>query len=148
MSGLKTTRWGAAATVMLTVLSLSAAQADTYHFTDVLRSHGHERSQSAKLADFRSCGASGSRFSGNMTAFEQCMRARGWMVDRYTPDPKPRVGATKSSSTYIDPYTAGMSAALRSATRRKALCAIRTGTDSIVLGPASCPFARTGRSIR
>jgi hypothetical protein len=108
MSGLKTTRWGAAATVMLTVLSLSAAQADTYHFTDVLRSHGRERSQSAKLADFRSCGASGSRFSGNMTAFEQCMRARGWMVGHYTPDPKPRVGATKNSSTYIDPYT-GMS---------------------------------------
>jgi hypothetical protein len=105
MPGLKTTRWGAAETVMLTVMSLSAAQADNYHFKDVLRPHGHERRQSAKLADARSCGASGSHFSGNMTVFERCMGARGWVVDHYTPDPKPPVGATTDSSTLIDPDT-------------------------------------------
>jgi hypothetical protein len=35
------------------------------------------------------------------------MRAHGWVVDRYSPDPKPRVSAGKSP-TYIDPDT-GMS---------------------------------------
>ncbi len=108
MSGLKATRPSAAATAMLTVLLSSATQADTYHFKDVLRPHGHERSLSAKFADGRSCGASGSRFSGDVTAFEQCMRPHGWVVDHYTPDPKPSVGATQTSSTYIDPDT-GMS---------------------------------------
>ncbi len=43
-----------------------------------------------------------------MTAFEQCMRPHGWVVDHCTPDPKPSVGATQTSSTYIDPDT-GMS---------------------------------------
>ena len=108
MPGQKAIRRSAAATVMLTVLSLSAAQADSYHFKDVLRPNGHARSLSAKLADGRSCGASGSRFSGDVTAFKQCMRAHGWVVDHYTPDPKPRVRAGQSPSTYIDPDT-GMS---------------------------------------
>jgi hypothetical protein len=36
------------------------------------------------------------------------MRAHGWMVDRYTPDPRQRVSAGGNSSTYIDPHT-GMS---------------------------------------
>jgi hypothetical protein len=97
------------AALCLTVISLSIAQAaDTYHFKDVLRPHGHERGLSAKFADGRSCGASGSHFSGDVEAFERCMRAHGWAVDRYTPDPKARVSERRSSSTYIDPDT-GMS---------------------------------------
>jgi hypothetical protein len=97
---------------MFTALSLSLAQADTYHFKDVLKPHGHERSMSAKLADGRSCGASGTTFTGDVKAFEHCMRAHGWVVDRYIPDAKSRAtasaGASRKASTYIDPDT-GMS---------------------------------------
>jgi hypothetical protein len=151
MSSPKTIRRSEAATVMLTVLSLTATRADTYHFKDVLRPHGHQRSLSAKFADGRSCGASGSHFSGDVTGFEQCMRAHGWVVDRYTPDPKPRVGANNDSSTYIDPDT-GMSCGdvggIAICDRRRTQCTIRTDTGSIARGPASCPFARIFSSIR
>lgn len=101
-------RRSAETSAMLTVLLSSAAQADTYHFKDVLRPHGHARSLSAKFADGRSCGASGSHFSGDVTAFERCMRAHGWVVDHYTPDAKPQGSVSDDSSTYIDPDT-GMS---------------------------------------
>jgi hypothetical protein len=104
----KSSRRSAAAVVIVAVLSLSAVHADTYHFKDVLKPHGHARGLSAKFADGRSCGASGTRFSGDVSAFEQCMRTHGWVVDRYTPDPKPRVSAGGNASTYIDPDT-GMS---------------------------------------
>jgi hypothetical protein len=104
----KSFRRSAAAAVIVAVLAVSAAHADTYHFKDVRKPHGHARSLSAKFADGRSCGASGTRFSGNVNAFEQCMRNHGWVVDRYTPDPKPRVSAGGNASTYIDPDT-GMS---------------------------------------
>ena len=109
MSGPKVARLTGAATVMLAILPLSAAQAaDTYYFKDILRPHGQARSMSAKLADGRSCGASGTSFSGDVKKFEQCMRAHGWVVDRYVPDSKTRVATGKRSSTYIDPDT-GMS---------------------------------------
>ena len=109
MSGPKAARLTVAATVMLAILPLSAVQAaDTYYFKDILRPHGQARSMSAKLADGRSCGASGTSFSGDVKKFEQCMRAHGWVVDRYVPAPKTRVATGKRSSTYIDPDT-GMS---------------------------------------
>src|SRR5215469_3148033 len=105
MADARTTRLGTA----LVILSVGAAQAeDAYHFKDVLRPNGHERSLSAKLADGRSCGAKGGHFSGDPAPFEQCMRAHGWVVDRYTPDRKARVISGRSPSTYIDPDT-GMS---------------------------------------
>ena len=54
MSGPKAARLTVAATVMLAILPLSAAQAaDTYYFKDILRPHGQARSMSAKLADGR-----------------------------------------------------------------------------------------------
>jgi hypothetical protein len=109
MSGAKAARLPVAATVMLAILPLSAAEAaDTYYFKDILRPHEQARSFSAKLADGRSCGASGTSFSEDVKKFEQCMRAHGWVVDRYAPDPKTSVVAGKRSSTYIDPDT-GMS---------------------------------------
>jgi hypothetical protein len=40
-----------------------------------------------------------------MAAFKRCMRTHGWVVDPYTPDPKPPVGAAEDSTTYIDPDT-------------------------------------------
>jgi hypothetical protein len=105
MPGPKVTRSGAAGVVMLAALSPSARQADSYHFKDVLRPHRHARTISAELADAQSCDASGDDISGNVAKFKQCMRARGWVVDRYTPDPKPPVGATEDSTAYIDPET-------------------------------------------
>ena len=109
MSDTRAARWGAVALVALTALSSGAARADdNYHFKDVRKPNGHERSLSAKLADGRSCGASGSHFSGDVGTFERCMRAHGWVVDRHTPDPKARASTGKSPSPYIDPDT-GMS---------------------------------------
>jgi hypothetical protein len=105
MLGPKVTRLSAAGVVTLGVLLPSASQADSYHFKDELRPHGQARTLSAKLADAKSCGASGTHISGNVAAFRRCMRAHGWVVDRYTPDPKPPVGATEDSTTYIDPET-------------------------------------------
>jgi hypothetical protein len=102
---LETVRRIAGATALLTVLSASAAYADTYHFKDVLKPHGHQRGKPAMLADARPCGATGTSFSGDLRKFEQCMRAHGWVVDRYTPDTKTRVAASNKSSTYIDPDT-------------------------------------------
>jgi hypothetical protein len=94
---------------LLAIAAAGAARAeDNYRFKDILKPNGHERSLSAKLADGRSCGAKGSHFSGDPGPFEQCMRAHGWVVDRYTPDPKARVGSGKNPSAYIDPDT-GMS---------------------------------------
>jgi len=108
MADARATRLGTAV-IVLVILSVGAAQAeDGYHFKDVLRPNGHERSLSAKLADGRSCGAKGSHFSGDPAPFEQCMRAHGRGVDRYRPDPKARVSRGGGPSTYIDPDT-GMS---------------------------------------
>jgi hypothetical protein len=109
MSGRETVGRMVAAIALLTIVSTCPVFADdTYHFKDVLSPHGHERTLTAKLADGRACGASGSHFSGNLQAFGKCMRARGWVVDRYTPDPKAHVSGHKNPSTYIDPDT-GMS---------------------------------------
>jgi hypothetical protein len=106
MSRSETVARAATAIALFTVLSVIAAHADdTYHFKDVLRPHGHERTLTAKLADGRACGASGSYFSGDLQAFEKCMRAHGWVADRYTPDRKAHVGGHKNPSTYIDPDT-------------------------------------------
>jgi hypothetical protein len=109
MSGPKTVGRIVTAIALPAILSVSAAFADdTYHFKDVLRPHGYERSLTAKLADGRLCGATGSHFSGDVQAFKKCMRAHGWIVDRYTPDHKVHVGDHKNHSSYIDPDT-GMS---------------------------------------
>jgi hypothetical protein len=80
---------------MFTVLTLGAAHAnDTYHFKDVLKPHGHERTLSAKFADGRSCGVVGIQYTGNVGKFLRCMRVHGRVVDRFTPDPSPRVTFT------------------------------------------------------
>jgi hypothetical protein len=105
MPGPKVMRLRAAGVVMLAVLLPSATQADIYHFKDALRPHRHARTLSAKLADAKSCGASGANIPRGVATFRRCMRRHGWVVDRYTPDPKPPVGAPDDSTTYIDPDT-------------------------------------------
>jgi hypothetical protein len=71
------------------VFSISAAQANAkVNFKD-LKPNGHARSKSEKLADGAACGASGPAHTLRVTlpVFEKCMRSKGWVLDRYTPDP-------------------------------------------------------------
>src|SRR5579862_347329 len=77
----------AAMTVIVTVLSLGAARADTYLFTDTLRPGGVARSDAAFQADEHRCGADANDHFRNVTAFKKCMRGRGWVADAYKPDP-------------------------------------------------------------
>jgi hypothetical protein len=51
--------------VLCIIVSLSAAQAATYHFKDVLRPFRHERGLSAKLADGYGAGSVSRRFFPN-----------------------------------------------------------------------------------
>ena len=110
MSNAKAIQLTAAAVMIFTVISLGTAQADTYHFKDTLKPN--ERGIAAKYADGQACGASAGHTFSNVPAFEECMRAHGWVVDRYTPDPSmSRVAArraapsSRDTSSYIDPDT-------------------------------------------
>ena len=72
------------------------ANADTQVFKDMLHLRGVERSQAQKFADGRACGASANNTFTNAPAFQKCMRARGWALDRIVSDDPP---------TWIDPDT-------------------------------------------
>lgn len=85
MSGPKAMR--AAVTALVTVLSLGAAQADTFLFTDTLRPGGAARGDAAFNADEHRCGADANDHFGNVAAFKKCMRAHGWVNDAYKPNP-------------------------------------------------------------
>lgn len=86
MSGAKAIR-AAAATAIVTVLSVGAARADTYLFSDTLRPGGVARSDTAFEADEHRCGADANDHFGNVAKFKKCMRARGWVADEYKPGP-------------------------------------------------------------
>ena len=86
MSGARAIR-AAAVTAIVTVLSLGAAQADTYLFTDKLRPGGVARSEATFHADEHRCGADANDHFGNVAAFKKCMRALGWVADAYKPNP-------------------------------------------------------------
>jgi hypothetical protein len=86
MSSAKAIR-SAAVTVLVTVLSMGAARADTYQFTDVLRQGGVARSEASFQADEHRCGADANDHFGNVAAFKKCMRAHGWVADGYIPNP-------------------------------------------------------------
>jgi hypothetical protein len=84
---------------------LTAAHADTWVMRDTLRPNGHERSMAAKRADARKCGAPRSGRSFNdATApnMQQCMLARGWVLDHVIPDPPSR-HARSSDDSYTAP---------------------------------------------
>ena len=91
MSGPKATR-AAAVTALVTVLSLGAAHADTFLFSDTLHPRGHARSAAAFQADEHTCGADANNHFGNVAAFKKCMRQHGWVNDAYKPNP-PRTRA-------------------------------------------------------
>ena len=93
MSGARAIR-AAAVTAIVTVLSLGAARADTYLFTDTLRPGGVARSEAAFHADEHRCGADANHHLHNVAAFKKCMRAHGWVADAYKPDaPKSRANS-------------------------------------------------------
>jgi hypothetical protein len=97
MSNAIAIRRAVAAAAVCAALSISAAQAnDTVVFRDVLNPDGHARSKSQKLADGRACGASGPAHTirTTMPVFEQCMQAKGWVLDHYAPDPSVPVRGT------------------------------------------------------
>ena len=80
---------------------LTAAHADTWVMRDTLRRNGHERSMAAKRADARKCGAAQGGRSFNDTAapnMQQCMLARGWVLDRVIPDPPSRHARSSGDS--------------------------------------------------
>lgn len=77
---------------LLTAICVATAQADTFHFKDVLWPNGVERGMKRKFFDAHVCGTIGNTFK-HVTAFKNCMSDRGWVVDNDTPDPQPRYAA-------------------------------------------------------
>ena len=75
MSGARAIR-AAAVTAIVTVLSLGAARADTYLFTDTLRPGGVARSEATFHADEHRCGADANDHFGNVAAFKKTRRSR------------------------------------------------------------------------
>jgi hypothetical protein len=58
----------------------------TYTYTDVLKSHGHQRGEAAEQLATRICDHGNSDLIAT-PAFEACMRARGWKLTAYEPAP-------------------------------------------------------------
>jgi len=94
------------ATMLILGGMLTAAHADTWVMKDTLRPNGHERSVVAKRADARKCGAarSGSFNDAAAPNMQQCMLARGWVLDHVIPDPPARHARSSgySSSPPVD----------------------------------------------
>ena len=96
-------------TAIVTMLSLGAARADTYLFTDTLRPGGVARSEAAFHTDEHRCGADANDHLSNVAAFKKCMRARGWVNDEYRPNrPVARDPRLNPGDDYISSDT-GMS---------------------------------------
>lgn len=87
------------ASLLVLAGAVQASASDTYVFRDALQPGGHDRGMAAKRADGRKCGSTSKDTFSHVAAFEQCMRARGWVLDHVVPDP---------SARYIDPDS-GMS---------------------------------------
>src|SRR4051812_37966918 len=86
---------------------LTAAHADTWVMKDTLRPNGHKRSTAARLADARKCGAAhGGRsfYEAAAPNMQQCMLARGWVLDHVIPDPPSRHARSSgySASSPVD----------------------------------------------
>jgi hypothetical protein len=68
------------------------ASAETDIFKDVRMPYGHARSQAAKMADARACGARSDEVSNaRFPALVRCMSSRGWAIARIERDPPPDV---------------------------------------------------------
>ena len=78
------------AAVCLLALSLGStrmAAAQTLTFKDVWQPGGKMRNGAAEKVDVLACGATKSLRVYNLPALQDCMRARGWVLDSFTPDP-------------------------------------------------------------
>ena len=132
MASIITIRGAVAAATFFATLSVGAAQAnDSAVFRDVLKPNGHERSKSVKLADGNACGTSGATHTirTTMPAFEECMRAKGWVLDHYAPDPSVPVHGTLDHYTDTRGDAQGIRAAPPSFTP--------TGTRARRVGPSA-----------
>jgi hypothetical protein len=81
---------------------LNAAHADTWIFRDTLRPGGQDRSMAVKRADGRKCGTIRGSFRDG-SGFEQCMVARGWVLDHIIPDPPSAHARARGSSSDYSP---------------------------------------------
>jgi hypothetical protein len=89
MSNAVILRRAVAAAALCAAFSVTSAHANaTVTFKD-LKPNGHARSKSQKLADGAACGTSGPTHTLRVTppVFVKCMRAKGWVLDHYAPDP-------------------------------------------------------------
>jgi hypothetical protein len=90
------------------------ASAETDFFKDVRSPHGHARSEAAKMADARACGArNGEVSNARFPAAVQCMSSRGWAIARIERDPPPSVQQAGGGSDDADAaavYDAGVAA--------------------------------------
>lgn len=83
--------------------SVINASADTDVFRDVRMPHGHARSQAAKMADFRACGARNDEVSNaKFPSLVKCMSSRGWRIARIERDPASAAGQPDAPSSMTD----------------------------------------------
>ncbi len=73
------------ASLLVLAGAVQASASDTYVFRDTLQPGGHDRSLAAKRADGRKCASTSQNTFSHVAAFEQCMRARGWVLDHVVP---------------------------------------------------------------
>jgi hypothetical protein len=76
----------AGVSALITVLSLGAAQADTFEFRDVRVPSGVARSDAILQADEHACGADANFHFADVAVFKKCMRAHGWVQSGYIPN--------------------------------------------------------------
>ena len=94
---------------LLILAGAGGAMAETDIFKDVRLPHGHARSEAAKMADTRACGArNGEIDNAGFPALVACMKARGWRIAHIEPDLPPATQAddgpraTASTSDWSD----------------------------------------------
>lgn len=83
----------AIAVLTLTPLGIEVAHATIVKFTDTLRPNGIPRPGQTELRDAQACGMRPDYTYTNISAFESCMRTRGWVVDSVTPEKRDGYGA-------------------------------------------------------
>jgi hypothetical protein len=88
------------------------ASAETDFFRDVRSPHGHARSEAAKMADARACGArNGEVSNARFPAAVQCMSSRGWAiarVERDAPEPAQQAGGSGEDAEAAAIYEEGL----------------------------------------
>ena len=94
-----------AALLLAATAGAQAASVDTWR--DLVRPHGHKRSDAVSRAALDACYAAtgASRFRAATPAFKQCMLGRGyrWISVQYPPEPRARVSAPFYAPAPVEP---------------------------------------------